>query len=199
MADIENVSGSITIPEDAIDSTPLTFKSILQSPSTVSVTAAKEWAQRRRQTIRPWADFLNAGRFRAPASVPRLSRRLVRNVDHFQSNYLLVFIGLAIFCLLTSPLLLIAVAGSLIGCHFLATKQAERTLTIMGRELSLAQQYAMVAIASLPIFLWAGAGAAVFWVMGASCFFITLHAAFYNIEALLSPEDENFDLVMEEV
>jgi len=36
-------------------------------------------------------------------------------------------------------------------------------------------------------------------VLGASVLTITIHAAFYNIEALLSPEEESFDLVMQEV
>ncbi|KOB57572.1 putative prenylated rab acceptor [Operophtera brumata] len=41
---------------------------------------------------RPWTQF-------APASLPRLSRRFYRNVEHFQANYLMVFLGLFAYCL----------------------------------------------------------------------------------------------------
>ena len=37
---------------------------------------------------------------------------------------------------------------------------------ITGRELSLAQQYAVVGVCSFPLFWLAGAGSAVFWVIG---------------------------------
>jgi len=67
---------------------------------------------------------------------------------------------------LTSPLLLIAVAISLLVGYKLSSKQNERKLTVFGHELTLAQQYGLVAICSIPLFIWAGAGAAVFWVIG---------------------------------
>lgn len=41
----------------------------------------------------------------------------------------------------------------------------------------------------MPIFYLVGAGAAMFWVLGASFFLITLHAAFYNIDVLVNEED----------
>ncbi|XP_059470326.1 prenylated Rab acceptor protein 1 [Neocloeon triangulifer] len=199
MADVEvNVSGEMEVPPEGAVSQPLSFKSIMQLPNKLTVPAATEWVYQRRQNVRPWTTFCSTSRFKTPASVPRLTRRLVKNIEYFQSNYLFVFIGLVIFCLLTSPLLLIAVAASLGACYVLALKHAERKLVIMGKELSLAQQYMMVCICSIPVFIWAGAQAAVFWVIGASVFTISLHAAFYNIEALLSPEEE-FDLVMQQV
>lgn len=63
-------------------------------------------------------------------------------------------------------MLLIAVAISLLVGYKLSSKQNERKLTVFGHELTLAQQYGLVAICSIPLFIWAGAGAAVFWVIG---------------------------------
>ncbi|GLH12383.1 PRA1 family protein [Gryllus bimaculatus] len=100
---------------------------------------------------------------------------------------------------ITSPLLLIAVAASLGACYILSLKNNERKVILFGREISLAQQYGLIAICSIPVFYWAGAGAALFWVLGASFFVVTLHAALYNIDAVLTPEEERFDLVMENV
>jgi hypothetical protein len=51
----------------------------------------------------------------------------------------------------------------------------------------------------MPLFYMVGAGAVMFWVMGASCFLIMAHAAFYDIEGLLQPTEESFELTMEEV
>ena len=59
-----------------------------------------------------------------------------------------------------------------------------------GHEVSLAHQYGLISICSIPFFLWAGAGGIVFWVLGASMFFITGHAAFYNYDALEVAEDQ---------
>ena len=48
----------------------------------------------------------------------------------------------------------------------LSKRNAEKKLVVAGHELSLAQQYGLVSIFSFPIFYLAGAGAAVFWVIG---------------------------------
>jgi len=47
-----------------------------------------------------------------------------------------------------------------------------------------------------PIFIIAGAGTAVFWVIGASIVFIVLHAALYNYESEI---EDAFELQMEEI
>ena len=59
-----------------------------------------------------------------------------------------------------------AVAASLGACHLLSKRNAEKKLVVAGHELSLAQQYGLGSILSFPIFYLAGAGAAVFWVIG---------------------------------
>ena len=79
--------------------------------------------------------------------------------------------------------------------HFVFVKlrffffQTDRKLFLGGKEISLAQQYGLVALCSIPMFLLAGAGAAVFWVIGASFFVICLHSTFYNFDALDIMED----------
>ena len=49
---------------------------------------------------------------------------------------------------------------------------------------------------SLPVYYIVGAHGAMFWVLGASFTVITLHAAFYNIDALVL-EKESFGLMQE--
>ncbi|XP_017771129.1 PREDICTED: prenylated Rab acceptor protein 1 [Nicrophorus vespilloides] len=156
----------------------------------------KEWFAQQRQNVRPWLLFLQTSNFKAPPSIPRLSRRIMRNIEYFQGNYLYVFLGLIAYCLITSPLVLIAMAGSLYVCYKLSQRHQERKFVVMGKELTLAQQYGLVSLCSIPIYYLVGAHGAMFWVLGASFTVITLHAAFYNIDALVNDED-NFGLLQD--
>jgi len=155
-------------------------------PANLKVTSPviREWITKRREEIRPWSDFFKTSHFDMPKTPAKLSKRVVKNLEHFQSNYVFVFVVLFIYCLITSPLLIIVIAASCVTCFFLSTKQQNRKLMIANHEVTLVQQYAAVALFSIPIFLLAGAGAAVFWVLGASFFCIILHASFHNFDAL---------------
>ncbi|KAK4036180.1 hypothetical protein OUZ56_028246 [Daphnia magna] len=161
----------------------------------LSVPAAQEWVGTRRKQLKPWFRFVQTSKFQSPSSVPALGARIVKNIDHFQSNYLCIFVVLILYCLLTSPLLLFAVGTSLGACALISRKNVDQKICVFGQEISLAQQYGLIAMVSLPLFYLAGAGSVVFWVLGASMFFIVLHASFYNNE---SPE-ESFELPIQQV
>ncbi|XP_055683784.1 prenylated Rab acceptor protein 1 [Lutzomyia longipalpis] len=143
-----------------------------------------------RQNIRPWSEFLNMSNFKTVANIQRLTGRLVRNLAYFQSNYLFVFLGLVFYCLLTSPLILIVLGGVFYACY--KVKQHNTKITIFQRELNAGQQCILINCAAIPILYLAGAGAAMFWVLGASFFFISLHAIFYNIDAVVTEDTETF-------
>lgn len=170
---------------------------MFQLPSSMpfGVPVVHEWVQQRRENIRPWTTFFKTANFRKPPSVARLTKRVLANVEYFKSNYLFVYIGLVLYCLITSPLLLIALLASAGVGYLLYLRNKEgMKVNIFGKDLPLGQQYTLVAICSLPIFYLAGAGAALFWVFGASFFLIGLHAALYNIDALLASQEDRFDL-----
>ncbi|RWS14650.1 prenylated Rab acceptor-like protein [Dinothrombium tinctorium] len=134
------------------------------------------------QNMRSWGSFLDTNRMKTPTTTKQWSRRLLRNLEFFQSNYLCVFLILVIYCILTSPMLLLAIGASLGACYIITLKNAESPVKLFGYKLSVGQQYLAVAIASFPLFYLAGAGSAVFWVLGASFFVIGLHASIYAIE-----------------
>lgn len=173
------------------------LKMFQQLPGSVPFGApvVQEWVQQRRQNIRPWSTFFNTSNIRRPPNLTRLTKRILANVEYFKSNYLFVYIGLVLYCLITSPLLLIAVCASAGAGYLLYLRHKEgMKVNIMGKDLPLGQQYGLVAMCSLPIFYLVGAGAALFWVFGASVSLIGLHAAFYNIDALLAAQEDRFDL-----
>lgn len=159
----------------------------------LSGSSAREWISSRRQTIQPWSQFLSTSRFTKPTSVAVAGTRVVKNIEHFQTNYLFVFIILLIYCIMTSPLLIIFLAALFGAFYWINVKNQSRKLKIGSYELTLAQQYGAVALLSFPLFFIAGAGSAVFWVIGASFFLIMLHAVFYN------PQDQLEEIQMEEV
>jgi hypothetical protein len=59
----------------------------------------KEWVLKRRETLRPWAEFFNFSKFKKPANIGQATGRLFKNISHYQTNYLFVFIFLAIYCM----------------------------------------------------------------------------------------------------
>lgn len=152
------------------------------------------------QLMKSWGAFIDTNKMVFPTAIQQWSRRLVRNLQYFQSNYLCVFILLFIYCILTSPLLLLALSASLGLGYIVTLKNAEKPIKFFGRRLTLGQQYLAIAIGSLPLFYIVGAGSAVFWVIGASLFVVGLHASIYAIESIQdSLEDGPFNFNVQSV
>merc|ERR1719318_1406707 len=84
---------------------------LLAAMGTIPVTpsGAKDWVMNKRKSVKPWSEFLNTNRFSKPTSIASVGSRAIKNVEHFMSNYLFVFLGLIVFCILTSPMLLIVI------------------------------------------------------------------------------------------
>ncbi|GFS18519.1 PRA1 family protein [Elysia marginata] len=99
----------------------------------LSNTSAREWFSRTKESVKPWGDFLNTKRMGVPKSVSPLPKRVVKNVEHFQGNYLFVFMGLVLFCVLTSPMLLVAIAACLGACYLISLKNQDRKITVLGK------------------------------------------------------------------
>lgn len=136
-------------------------------------------------TIQNWSEFLNTSRMmKAPSTTNQLTRRLVANLSHFQGNYLCVSLVLVVYCILTSPLLLLAIAAYLFALYVVTARSATgRQLTLIGGfRPNLHQQYSFITLISLPLLWVAGAPSAVFWVIGASFVVVGLHASMYSSE-----------------
>lgn len=181
-----DVSGNMEAPKQEPKSTfnMSAFTSFARIPS------MWELLRLTRQNVRPWSEFLQTSNFKTVANIPRLSNRVIRNLGYFQSNYLFVFLGLIVYCLLTSPLILIVLGAVFYACYKI--KQANAPVAFFSRQLNTNQQCIAVNIASIPLLYLAGAGAIMFWVLGASFFVISLHAAFYNIDAIVTEDTESF-------
>lgn len=151
-------------------------------PKMITQSTAKDWFDRRRAHIRPWNNFVDQRRFSRPQNFGELCKRVTRNVEHFQSNYIFIFLGLILYCIITSPMLLIALAVFFGACYIVYLKTLQSKMVLFGRELSMANQYGLAGAVSFPFFWLAGAGAAVFWVLGATLVIIGSHASLHEIE-----------------
>ncbi|KAL2076801.1 hypothetical protein ACEWY4_027603 [Coilia grayii] len=152
-------------------------------PRNLSGSVAKEWLDRRRKSIRPWASFVDQRRFSKPRNFGELCQRVVRNLDTYHSNYTFIFLGLILYCIISSPMLLIALAVFAGAFYIIHLKSLENKLVIFGRELTQGHQLGLAGGVSFPVFWLAGAGAAVFWVLGATLAVIGSHAAFRELES----------------
>lgn len=167
---------------DALFLSPSSFLASPQVPNIMEIL------REARKNLRPWAEFVNWNNFKTAANIHRLSNRFLRNIVYFQSNYMCVFLGLFVYCLLTSPLILVVMGAIMYVCYKI--KQKNQNVTVLQREINANQQCIAVHCAAIPILYLAGAGAAIFWVIGASFFFISLHSIFYNIDAIVTEESE---------
>ena len=59
----------------------------------------KQWIDKRRSQLKPWTEFMNAKAFSKPKDVAQASRRIVKNLDAYQTNYIAICLFLAIYCM----------------------------------------------------------------------------------------------------
>jgi len=188
MLDVKvDVSGEMSVPKDVNKSSSYDFAKYLKIQN---IPSPLELLQITREYLRPWSEFLNTSNFKAAANIPRLSSRFLRNIKYFQSNYIAVFVALMIYCLVTSPLILLVICGVFYICHRI--RKAQVPVQIFGHQLSVQNQLIATNIAAIPVLVLVGAGSLLFWTLGASIFVISLHAAFYNIDAIVTEEAEGF-------
>ena len=81
-------------------------------------------------------------------------------------------------------MLLVALAVFFGACYILYLRTLQSKFVLFGREVSPAHQYALAGAVSFPFFWLAGAGSAVFWVLGATLVVISSHAALHQIETV---------------
>merc|ERR1711874_514810 len=135
MSELEEglLAGEIDLDEKQVDSGSGMSLSVAQP-------LVREWLAKRRANLRPVGTFFNTANFQVPPSAGRLSKRVVKNIEFFQSNYVCVFMVLVLYCLISSPLLLIVIAGAGGAAYYATAMNEGRKIAIAGHEVTLAQQ-----------------------------------------------------------
>merc|ERR1719483_554074 len=190
--DSEDSLETVSVTEDSLESVTVSEEVTTDSEAEEMSLAAplsisqpfKDWVVTRRENIRPLATFFNTSNFQVPPSFGRFTKRFYKNIEYFQSNYVIIFLGLVVYCLISSPMLFMVMVMSGVAANTAARRNKDRKLTFLGHEITLAHQYGVISLCSLPFLLLAGAGAVVFWVLGASLVTVSVHAAAYNYDKL---------------
>lgn len=185
------VTGGFEPPVSVESSVSSILPSNLDSPiGMISLRSpvAREWLARQRESIRPWQSFLDQDKFSKPSAPNQISERVQKNLKHFQSNYLVVVMILMGYCLITSPMLMVAF-GAFFGVQYIlnGNQGAQYQQKVFGKELTQTQQTVISACVSVPLFILAGATAAIFWVFGASVILVGAHGSLREPE--VDPEE----------
>eukprot|EP01111_Echinosteliopsis_oligospora_P011232 TRINITY_DN3653_c0_g1_i1.p1 TRINITY_DN3653_c0_g1~~TRINITY_DN3653_c0_g1_i1.p1 ORF type:complete len:180 (-),score=15.93 TRINITY_DN3653_c0_g1_i1:44-583(-) len=163
------------------DSNPFTDPT--PSPSSnPSASLDPDFSQRvttKMKSSRPWAEFF-AGRTRY--SIPKAKEvlpRLKENIIYFQTNYVVIFLVLCVYCVLTSPLLFISfVFVVALWCYFMIWRTAPVTI---GTYVVLEKHKTMfLSAVTVVVFYYSSVGPILFWLLNASVTIVLMHAILYT-------------------
>lgn len=138
------------------------------------VEQVRGYLERTRGQLKPWSSFANAKRASRPANVSTMMKRAGHNLHEFQANYVFVGVLLIVYCILTSPLLLVALGFLAVTAKLIKSGGTERK--ILGRVVSKDDQLKLSAAITIPLLWFSAAGGTVFWVVGASLCIVGGHA-----------------------
>lgn len=62
------------------------------------VQLAKDWLWQRKSQMKSWTDFFKSSRFSRPKTVAEAGRRVVKNLEEYQSNYIVITLLLFFYC-----------------------------------------------------------------------------------------------------
>ncbi|OQO08877.1 hypothetical protein B0A48_05767 [Cryoendolithus antarcticus] len=139
--------------------------------------------------LKPISEFLDIKRVSKPRDFGDLQSRVNYNLGYFSSNYAVLFVMLAIYCLLTSKLLafvILLVVGGMWGIG----KLQGRDLDVGFAKATTSQLYTGLFVIATPLFFWSGPFSALFWLLGASGVTILGHAALLERDVAASFSEE---------
>ncbi|KIJ49655.1 hypothetical protein M422DRAFT_28022 [Sphaerobolus stellatus SS14] len=127
-------------------------------------------------SLRPIGEFVDHNRISRPADLNTAVSRISYNTRYFSGNYLLIIVSLAVYAVITNPVLLIALA-LLIGGFILINRWAPEPLQVGDRTITQKHLYTALFVIGLPLLWWASPVATFFWLVFSSSFIILFHAA----------------------
>ncbi|GBC03303.1 hypothetical protein RclHR1_05060006 [Rhizophagus clarus] len=127
--------------------------------------------------IRPFNEFFDKDRFSKPKGMGDIAQRFSYNLTHFQSNYIVIILGLLIYCLIKNLYLLLTIGFIMFGLNFIRKLPPDQPLVFGQYVLTQKQLYSGLIIISIPLLWISSAGSTVFWIVGASATLILGHAA----------------------
>jgi len=138
--------------------------------------AVKTFRETRLAAIRSPTEFFDYHRISRPADLNQATSRISYNTRYFSGNYGLIVGVLAVYAILTNPLLLISL-GFLVGGFAAINKWAPEPMQVGEHVVTQKSLYTGLFVIGIPL-LWLSSPIwTFFWLVGASSVLILGHAS----------------------
>jgi len=129
------------------------------------------------KSMRSWSAFCDKTKFSLPKIADTLSR-FKSNLLYWQTNYVVIFLILVIYCIITNPwfLLIVGLCGGMWGYIFHWKKDP---IKLGNYEVTERQKTIILSVVTALLFYLASVGNTIFWLLGASITVVVFHALFY--------------------
>ena len=135
----------------------------------------KSFRETRLSALRPPNEFFDVHRISRPAGLNEAVSRISYNTRYFSGNYLIIFLVLAVYALLTSPWLVGALVF-LVGGFILINKFGTDPMQVGEHTITQKTLYTGLFVIGIPLLWIASPFMVIFWLIGASAFLIISHA-----------------------
>ncbi|OXG43133.1 hypothetical protein C359_01524 [Cryptococcus neoformans Bt120] len=129
----------------------------------------------RLSTLKPPQEFFDHRQLSRPKNMNEATSRVTYNTRHYSGNYLIVIAILAVYALITNPLLLIALAF-LAGGFAAINKFAPEPMQVGDHIITQKSLYTALFVIGLPLLWFASPVSTFFWLVGSSAVLILGHA-----------------------
>ncbi|THV02432.1 prenylated rab acceptor PRA1 [Dendrothele bispora CBS 962.96] len=136
----------------------------------------KSFRETRLSAIRSPTEFFDYHRFSRPGDFNQATQRITYNTRYFSGNYVLIIALLAVYAILSSPLLLIALVF-LVGGFAAINRFAPEPVEMGGQVITQKHLYIALFVIGLPLLWLASPVLTFFWLVGASGVVILGHAS----------------------
>ncbi|KAF8982950.1 hypothetical protein BGZ46_000298 [Entomortierella lignicola] len=148
----------------------------VSSASSFGLGFLQKFREERLSSLRPASEFFDKNRFSIPSGFSTVTSRFNYNLNYFQGNYLVLFLAIAAYSLITNPMLLFSVAFVVISFYAIQRIPSEGvqfgSTTLQASQL----KFGLIGISVILFFLSSLFGT-FFWIVGASAVVILGHAS----------------------
>lgn len=131
----------------------------------------------RLSSLRPLNECFDYQRISRPQDLNEATQRITYNTRHFSANYAVLMALLAVYGLITSPLLLVAIVF-LVGGFAAINRFAPEPMQVGEHVVTQKSLYTGLFVIGIPMLWIASPFALLFWLIGSSAILVLGHAAF---------------------
>ncbi|WWD19813.1 hypothetical protein CI109_104277 [Kwoniella shandongensis] len=136
----------------------------------------KHFRETKLSGLKPPQEFFDHRQLSRPKDLNEATSRITYNTRNFAGNYMLVIGILAVYALLTNPLLLIAL-GFLAGGFAAINKFAPDPVQVGNQVITQKSLYTALFVIGIPLLWVASPVSTFFWLVGSSAILILGHAS----------------------